>query len=61
MSDDTLLTRDEVANLLGDTIRSIATHRANGMPYVRLGPKKFRYRRADVQAWIDDQTISRNY
>lgn len=61
-----LLTSQEAAEMLGLTERYLAmdrhTSRANGtrptVPYVRLGYRTIRYKRADVVAVIDASRVS---
>ena len=54
MGSDALLTADEVAELLRVTRGWIyAETRAGRIPHVRLG-RYVRYRRAAVEAWVDE-------
>jgi excisionase family DNA binding protein len=48
-----LMTADEVAELLGVTSAWVyAQSRAGRIPTVRLGQRYYRYRREAVEAWI---------
>lgn len=65
-SDSVLLTAKQAAEMLGLSERYLAmdrhTSRANGtpptVPYVRLGYRTIRYKRADVAAVIDASRVS---
>lgn len=50
-----LWTTAQVADHLGMTVAAVAAlrHRGNGPHYVRIGTRTIRYRRTDVDAWID--------
>ena len=54
-----LLTDEEVAELVGVTIQTLAIWRSNGEgpAYVKLGRQVF-YRRADILAWIDGSVVT---
>ena len=55
MTDDRLLTADEVAELLAVPARWVREHTRGGLiPHVRLG-RYIRYRREIVLAWVDEQ------
>jgi hypothetical protein len=49
-----LLATDEVAALLCYSIQwvEIARHRGFGPPFIRLSPRRVRYLRSDVIAWL---------
>lgn len=57
MTDDKLLTYDEVAawlNLPRGTLSSLV-HR-NAIPYIRLGPRIVRFSRAALEAWLEERS-----
>lgn len=57
MSD--LLTSNQAARLLGlskSTLEHWRTVR-KGPPFVRVGPRCIRYRRADLDAWLSGQLV----
>ena len=53
------LTDQQLANLLGVTTRTTLRWRRDGggPPYVRVGLRYVRYRRADVDAWASTRTF----
>jgi hypothetical protein len=55
-----LLTTDEVAEWFGVTPEWLRIGRVNkfGPPFLRIAPKKVRYRRADVLAWLDERKFN---
>ena len=55
---DDLLSTTEVAVWLGISPQflEIGRHRGYGPRYVRLSPRRVRYRRADVLAWLRQRT-----
>jgi excisionase family DNA binding protein len=55
-----LLAPDELAELLGYPVKTLAEWRSNGdgPPYVRLG-RHVRYRPEDVETWIAAQVKTR--
>lgn len=61
-SHDVLWKPQQLAEHLGMTVQALAVmrYRGTGPKYVRIGTRTIRYRRADVDAWIDrnaeDQT-----
>lgn len=54
---DDLLCSKQVASAFGVSKQwvEIARHRGWGPPYVRLSPRRIRYRRADVIKWCHEQ------
>lgn len=49
-----LITEAQVAKMLGLSVQEVARSRTlYGLPYFELGPKKFRYKLADVLAWLE--------
>jgi len=59
-NDNQLMTPHEAADLLGIEVQTLATWRCTGryeLPFVRVG-RAIRYRRADVLAWIESQTVT---
>lgn len=55
LEEEYLLTTRQVAHLLGLSHRSVEGLRltGGGPPFVRLGRRAVRYRRRDVEAWIE--------
>jgi hypothetical protein len=55
----TLLTEEQVAELTGIPVVSLKTerHRGVGMPYVKLSPRRVRYRADEVAAYIEAHTV----
>ncbi len=54
-----MLTAEQTADLLGIEVQTLAAwrhRRTYDLRYVRVG-RAIRYRRADVLAWIDRQTV----
>lgn len=56
---DTLWDPQTLADRLDIPVRTLGQWRyhGNGPPYVKVG-RHVRYRREDVEAWLDDQTRS---
>lgn len=55
-----LLTPDETAELLGVTSHTLSVWRCTArypLPYVKVGSRAVRYKLADVQRFIDEQTV----
>ncbi len=50
-----LLTTKEVAAFVGLSAYTLTRYRMDGIGpnYVHLGPKIVRYRRSDIEAWVD--------
>ncbi|MBT2555839.1 AlpA family transcriptional regulator [Arthrobacter sp. ISL-5] len=59
--DEPLANAAEVADWLGYTPEGLAQmrYRGNGPKFIKLGGKAVRYRWADVQAWLHQQTMQR--
>ena len=57
MTTDALLTTAAVCALLGVQRNALARYRAAGLPFVVLAPGAYRYRRADLDAWLERRTI----
>jgi len=57
MTTDALLTTAAVCALLGVQRNALARYRAAGLPFVVLAPGVYRYRRADLDAWLERRTI----
>ncbi len=60
LSPGDILTPAQVANLLGVKVQTLAVWRCTGrhnLPFVLVGSLP-RYRRADVEAWIDNRTVT---
>lgn len=53
-----LLTEDEAAKMIGFSRRTLQGWRSNGvtgLPFIRVSRGCVRYRRSDIEAWIEDQ------
>lgn len=52
----TLHTPAEVADYLGSTTGGLAQmrYRGTGPKFVKLGPKKVRYRDSDIKEWLEE-------
>ena len=57
-----LLNTDSAADLLGLSKSTLEHWRMvrKGPPFVRVGPRCIRYRRADLDAWLSQQLIEAN-
>jgi predicted DNA-binding transcriptional regulator AlpA len=57
---DDLLSTRAVAEWLGVSVQflEIGRHRGYGPKFVRIGPARIRYRRADVLAWLEERTFA---
>lgn len=57
----TLASPDDVAKKLGTTTHALAQMRwqGTGPAYVKLSPRRVRYRWADIEAYLDAQTRTR--
>jgi predicted DNA-binding transcriptional regulator AlpA len=55
---DDLLSTPEVAGWFGVSKEFLenARHRGYGPPFIRIGPKRIRYRRGDCLQWLDQRT-----
>lgn len=57
--DDELWTSQQYAEFIGGKFTTQAAaqqrHRGDGPPYIRLGARSVRYRKADVLAWLRDR------
>jgi predicted DNA-binding transcriptional regulator AlpA len=58
---DELLTTHAVSDWIGTSTQwlEIGRSRGYGPPFVRIGPRQIRYRRADVLAWLRERTHAR--
>jgi predicted DNA-binding transcriptional regulator AlpA len=58
---DNLLSTNDVADLCGMSIQffEIGRVRGYGPRFVRLTPRRVRYRRSDVIAWLEERTHAR--
>jgi predicted DNA-binding transcriptional regulator AlpA len=56
--DDVLLSTSDVAELTGTSTQywEVLRSKGGGPPYVRLSPRRVRYRRSDLIAWLRDRT-----
>lgn len=56
-----LLSRDDIEVLTGGGITrrwlEIAAHRGEGPPMIKLSRRCVRYRRAEFEAWLDQQRV----
>jgi excisionase family DNA binding protein len=57
---DKLLTTAEAAELLGISLEALRVRRSRygEPPYVQLGPATIRYRRSDLDAWIEARVVT---
>jgi predicted DNA-binding transcriptional regulator AlpA len=57
---DDLLPTKAVADWLGVSSQflEIGRHKGYGPKFVRIGPARIRYRRADVLAWLEERTFA---
>ncbi len=56
-----LLTTTEAAKLIGTTAANLRVWRSRGIvgpPWVQIGEATVRYRVADIEAWIDHNTVT---
>ena len=55
-----LMTTAEVAELLRCSAWSLASMRRQGKgpAFIRVGDKRYLYRRADIEAWLNDRTTA---
>lgn len=62
MTDSNLMSQNEVAKYIHSTVASMNSMRHYGrldIPYIKIG-NRIRYRKSDVDAWIDTHTINPN-
>lgn len=60
MSQKDILTEEEAAKLLQIRPQTLALWRCSGryaIPFVRLGPKLIRYRREDLDAFLESRSV----
>jgi predicted DNA-binding transcriptional regulator AlpA len=58
-SPNPLLSEAEVLAMLGITRRTLRTWRKlRGFPYIRISNKSLRYRRADIENWLEDRGVA---
>jgi hypothetical protein len=52
-----LLSTAEVSRLIGYSTQwlEIGRHRGYGPPFIRVGPRRIRYRGKDLLAWLDER------
>jgi predicted DNA-binding transcriptional regulator AlpA len=55
---DDLMTTSELAEMLGISVQwlEIGRSKSYGPPFVRLSPRRVRYNRSDVIAWLAERT-----
>jgi predicted DNA-binding transcriptional regulator AlpA len=60
-ADDKLLTTPELADLLGCSVAWLTIGRGKGWgpPFIKLAPRRVRYRQSAVIAWLDSRTYER--
>ena len=56
--DDQLISTKQLAEWFGVSTQWCEVRRrlGHGPPFKRLGPRRIRYKRADVMAWLDERT-----
>jgi len=62
-NDTSLLTEKEVADLLGYSTKRLQAARVSGdlgIPFIQLSARAIRYRKSDVDAWIDSHKSFRS-
>jgi excisionase family DNA binding protein len=54
------MTREQAAEYLNISVDALAMHayRGSGPPYVRLGHRTIRYRKADLDQWLEDSVVT---
>ena len=57
---DDLLSTRAVAEWLGVSVQflEVGRHRGYGPKFVRIGPARIRYRRAEILAWLEERTFA---
>lgn len=58
LTPETLMTPQQAAQVLGLSVKTLATWRSTGrhaLPFIRCGGR-VRYRRSDVDAWLESQS-----
>jgi excisionase family DNA binding protein len=54
-----ILTDEQVANLLNITPRTLRLWRTTrGLPHIKLTSKVVRYRRADIDTWLQQHSVA---
>lgn len=55
-----LVDEREAASILCYSVRALQNwrHRGGGPAYVKVSSRSVRYRRADLEQWIEDRTVS---
>jgi predicted DNA-binding transcriptional regulator AlpA len=55
-----LVNEREAASILCYSVRALQNwrHRGGGPAYVKVSSRSVRYRRADLEKWIEDRTVS---
>jgi hypothetical protein len=61
MLDDIIPASEMKTHFSGTSDQYWATlrHKGGGPQYIKVGPRKVYYRRADVEAWIDGNRVTR--
>ncbi|HEJ5823212.1 helix-turn-helix domain-containing protein [Pseudomonas aeruginosa] len=60
LTPETLLTPEQAAQMLGLSVKTLATWRSTGrhaLPFIRCGAR-IRYRRSDLAAWLQERQSS---
>jgi excisionase family DNA binding protein len=55
-NDDELLTREEVAKMLGMSLSTLRRLGEDGPPVLKLSTRKHRYKRSAVHRWLDNRS-----
>lgn len=50
-----LLTKREVAGFLRVTVRTVENYQRQGLPFLRLGPRRNRYDLKTVRRWLEQR------
>lgn len=50
---DELVSREQMAQILGCSVDLVDDLRAQGMPWFRLGRRLVRFRRGEAQRWVE--------
>ncbi len=58
-NDYDILNEEQVSRLLGVQPRALREWRHDrGLPYIKITPKIIRYRRKDIDAWLDKKRVA---
>jgi hypothetical protein len=60
-ADDALMTTEQLARMLGVDPSSVRRWRTStpiqGLPFIRMSDRVVKYRRADVERWLDNRRV----